>query len=128
MWLLPHQEQQPGLYFRACAYSQSHLHGLTAGLLVARLGSHLQLRPRKPFARGSGGPRPPHPPEGKEQGPLSVPHRNVGVDKANIPLEDLGETPRASSQPAVPFPRGDCQDSTQVLMSVFCLNFLGPDG
>lgn len=53
---------------------------------------------------------------------------NVWVDRANIPLEDQGRKPRASSQPAISFPWETVPGLNFGSNECLSLDFLGPDG
>lgn len=78
---------------------------------LGQLGSHWQLRPRNPLLATLVDPASSSS-RGKRAGPsLSAPHRNVGIHRTNIPLEDLGGKAKGFI-PARLFPWGDSQHST----------------
>ena len=89
----PHQGEEPRLAF-------SGVPMFSAGSTVSphdccRLGwrgSHLQLRPRNPLLAALAHPASSSSRETRARPALSVPPRNVRISRADVPLEDPGES------------------------------------
>lgn len=101
----PYQEEELGVIFQPCRYSQARQHCLTpetvgvwpAGLMFAAKTPGTLC----PMGALVG------PSRGKWPEPSLTQFLTVGNRRPNILLEHQGEKPRASSQPAISLPRGD---------------------